>query len=133
MDSMRAETDRKSQNLDELFQDDCLMIVRIHPVFPVDVLTILAAQLSSGAGDTQGNASLNLLSKDLDEGLSILREVLIAPRFQDDCQRRMAHRAERAEDAEGSAKHRSRWRDGRGLEGAPHAAARGAAGLDRGL
>ncbi len=28
--------------------------------------------------------SLNLLSKDLDEGLAILREVLTAPRFQDD-------------------------------------------------
>jgi len=28
--------------------------------------------------------SLNLLSKDLDEGLAILREVLSTPRFQDD-------------------------------------------------
>ncbi len=47
-------------------------------------LAFLAAQLSSGVGETQGSVSLNLLSKDLDEGLGILREVLTAPRFQDD-------------------------------------------------
>lgn len=47
-------------------------------------LAFLAAQLGSGVGDTQGSVSLNLLSKDLDEGLAILREVLTVPRFQDD-------------------------------------------------
>ncbi len=47
-------------------------------------LAFLAAQLSSGVGENQGSVSLNLLSKDLDEGLAILREVLSAPRFQDD-------------------------------------------------
>ncbi len=47
-------------------------------------LAFLAANLGSGAGDTQGSVSLNLLAKDLDEGLAILREVLTAPRFQDD-------------------------------------------------
>ena len=47
-------------------------------------LAFLAASLSSGIGDSQGNVSLNLLSKDLDEGLGILREVLTVPRFQDD-------------------------------------------------
>lgn len=47
-------------------------------------LAFLAAHLNSSAGDTQGSVSLNLLSKDLDEGLSLLREVLTAPRFQDD-------------------------------------------------
>jgi zinc protease len=47
-------------------------------------LAFLAAQLNSGVGETQGSVSLNLLSKDLEEGLSILREVLAAPRFQDD-------------------------------------------------
>lgn len=47
-------------------------------------LAFLAARLNSGVGDTQGSVSLNLLSKDLDEGLAILREVLTAPRFQDD-------------------------------------------------
>lgn len=47
-------------------------------------LAFLAAQLNSGIGDTQGSVSLNLLSKDLEEGLSILREVLTRPRFQED-------------------------------------------------
>ncbi len=46
-------------------------------------LAFLAAQLNSGVGDTQGSVSLNLLSKDLEEGLDILREVLTAPRFQE--------------------------------------------------
>src|SRR5215467_5167041 len=44
----------------------------------------LAAQLNSGIGENQGSVSLNLLSKDVDEGISILREVLSAPRFEDD-------------------------------------------------
>jgi len=44
----------------------------------------LAAQLGSGIGDTQGSVGLNLLRKDLDEGFAILREVLTAPRFQED-------------------------------------------------
>jgi zinc protease len=47
-------------------------------------LAFLAAQLGSGVGETQGTVSLNLLSKDLDEGLTILREVLTEPRFQED-------------------------------------------------
>jgi predicted Zn-dependent peptidase len=47
-------------------------------------LAFLAADLSSGVNDTQGSVRLNLLSKDLDEGLAIVREVLSAPRFQDD-------------------------------------------------
>ena len=47
-------------------------------------LAFLAANLSSGVSESQGSVSLNLLSKDLDEGLSILREVLSVPRFQDD-------------------------------------------------
>jgi predicted Zn-dependent peptidase len=47
-------------------------------------LAFLAANLGSGIGDTQGSVSLNLLSKDLDEGLGILREVLTSPRFQED-------------------------------------------------
>jgi zinc protease len=47
-------------------------------------LAFLAAQLNSGIGENQGSVSLNLLSKDLDEGISILREVLNAPRFQED-------------------------------------------------
>jgi zinc protease len=47
-------------------------------------LAFLAANLASGVGDLQGSVTLNLLSKDLEEGLAILREVLTAPRFQDD-------------------------------------------------
>ncbi len=46
-------------------------------------LAFLAAQLNSSVGDTQGSVSLNLLSKDLEEGLGILREALTAPRFQE--------------------------------------------------
>jgi predicted Zn-dependent peptidase len=47
-------------------------------------LAFLAAQLNSNYGADRGTVSLNLLAKDLDEGLAILREVLTAPRFQDD-------------------------------------------------
>ena len=45
-------------------------------------LDFLAAQLNSGVGESQGTVSLNLLSKDLDAGLAILREVLTQPGFQ---------------------------------------------------
>jgi predicted Zn-dependent peptidase len=47
-------------------------------------LAFLAANLGSGLGGAQGSVNLNLLSKDLDEGLAILREVLTQPRFQQD-------------------------------------------------
>ncbi len=47
-------------------------------------LAFLAAQMGSSIGDDLGTVNLNLLSKDLPEGLSLLREVLTAPRFQDD-------------------------------------------------
>ncbi len=47
-------------------------------------LDFLAAQLNSSIGDTEGKVSLNLLSKDLDAGLAILRDVLTAPGFQQD-------------------------------------------------
>lgn len=47
-------------------------------------LAFLAARLSSSVGETSGGVSMNLLSKDLDEGMGILREVLTAPRFQQD-------------------------------------------------
>ncbi len=60
-------------------------------------LAFLAAQLNpeqaggrpggpraSGYFDDRGVVSLNLLAKDLDEGLAILREVLTEPAFQDD-------------------------------------------------
>ena len=47
-------------------------------------LAFLAANLNSAVGDSQGSLSLNLLSKDLDEGLAIARDCLTAPRFQED-------------------------------------------------
>jgi len=46
-------------------------------------VAFLAAQLSSSIGNTTGNVNLNLLSKDLDEGLKILREVLTSPSFEE--------------------------------------------------
>ena len=47
-------------------------------------LAFLAANLGTSIGDTEATVSLNLLAKDLDEGLGILHDVLFAPRFQDD-------------------------------------------------
>jgi len=47
-------------------------------------LAFLAARLRSSVGETAGSVSMNLLSKDLDEGMGILREVLTEPRFQQD-------------------------------------------------
>lgn len=47
-------------------------------------LAFLAANFGTSIGDTEGTAGLNLLAKDLDEGLGILRDALFAPRFQDD-------------------------------------------------
>ena len=47
-------------------------------------LAFLAASLNSSIREYQGSVSLNLLSKDLDEGFSIVREVLTEPRFQED-------------------------------------------------
>ena len=46
-------------------------------------LAFLAANFESGITDTEGRLRLNLLSKDLDEGLAILRDCLTAPRFQE--------------------------------------------------
>ncbi len=47
-------------------------------------MAFLAANLGSSSGDNQGSVGLNLLSKDLDEGLQMLREVLAEPAFQED-------------------------------------------------
>ncbi len=47
-------------------------------------LAFLAANFDCSISDTAGNVNLNLLAKDLDEGLGILREALTAPRFQED-------------------------------------------------
>ena len=47
-------------------------------------LAFLAAQLNAVYAADRGTVTLNLLSKDLDEGLKILRDVVTEPRFQDD-------------------------------------------------
>lgn len=44
----------------------------------------LAAEISSGIGDTQGSANLNCLSKDLDRGLDLFFDMLRNPSFQQD-------------------------------------------------
>ena len=44
----------------------------------------LAANISSFIGATQGNASVNLLAKDLDQGLGLYFDMLKNPRFQED-------------------------------------------------
>jgi predicted Zn-dependent peptidase len=47
-------------------------------------LDFLAAQVSTGIGDTAGSASLNALADNLDESLKIFVEMLKEPRFQED-------------------------------------------------
>jgi zinc protease len=47
-------------------------------------LAFLAAQLGASVGGDSGTVSLNLLSKDLEEGLQLLKDVLSRPRFQAD-------------------------------------------------
>ncbi len=47
-------------------------------------LDFLAAQVSTGIGDTAGNASLNCLADNLDESLRLFVEILREPRFQED-------------------------------------------------
>ena len=44
----------------------------------------LAATISSFVGDTQGNANLNCLAKDVDQGLALFFEMLKSPGFQAD-------------------------------------------------
>ena len=47
-------------------------------------LAFLAANLGVNIGDTEATIGFNLLAKDLDEGLGLLRDVLYSPRFQED-------------------------------------------------
>lgn len=49
-----------------------------------EALAFLAANVNSGIGALQGNASLNLLTKDIDQGLSLYFEMLRNPGFQED-------------------------------------------------
>jgi predicted Zn-dependent peptidase len=43
----------------------------------------LAAMLTASIGEAQGQVRLNLLSKDLEDGMQLLRDVLATPRFQE--------------------------------------------------
>ena len=47
-------------------------------------LDFLAANLGTNIGDATGSVSLNVLSKDLEEGMAILMDVLTEPLFQED-------------------------------------------------
>lgn len=47
-------------------------------------LDFLAADVSARMGDVTGSASLNVMSKDLDEAMGLFMDLLTAPRFQDD-------------------------------------------------
>lgn len=47
-------------------------------------LDFLAAQVSTGIGDTAGSAGLNCLSDNLDQSLALFVEILREPRFQED-------------------------------------------------
>ena len=47
-------------------------------------LDFLAANLGTNIGEVSGSASLNVLSKDLEEAMAIFMDVLTAPRFQQD-------------------------------------------------
>ena len=69
-------------------------------------LAFLAARLSTSVSTTHGSVSLNLLSKDLPEGLGILREVLTQPKFQADRlallkQQQLASMKQRNDDSRG--------------------------------
>ncbi|HEY0077894.1 MAG TPA: pitrilysin family protein [Pyrinomonadaceae bacterium] len=49
-----------------------------------EAVDFLAANISSAIAPTQGNATLNLLSKDFEQGLSLFVDMLRNPRFQED-------------------------------------------------
>jgi predicted Zn-dependent peptidase len=49
-----------------------------------EAAAFLAANISSTIGATQGNATLNLLAKDVDQGLGLYFDMLRNPRFQED-------------------------------------------------
>lgn len=69
---------RKAEDLEERL---AFLAAQLNPERPDGRPTETRA---SGYFDDRGVVSLNLLSKDLDEGLAILREVLTEPAFQED-------------------------------------------------
>ena len=71
----------KSRTAEQLEERLAFLAAQLNPERPDGRPTDVRA---SGYMDDRGVVSLNLLAKDLDEGLAILREVLTEPRFQDD-------------------------------------------------
>ena len=57
---------------------------RLSPEELDERVEFLAARLSSNVEDTRGSAGISLLSKDIDEGLALLVEVLRTPRFDEE-------------------------------------------------
>ncbi len=49
-----------------------------------EAAAFLAANITNSIGSIQGNASLNLLTKDIDQGLALYFDMLKNPRFQED-------------------------------------------------
>jgi zinc protease len=49
-----------------------------------EAIAFLAANINSNVGSLQGNASLNLLAKDIDQGLGLYFDMLKNPAFQED-------------------------------------------------
>ena len=49
-----------------------------------EAAAFLAANISNSIGSIQGNATLNLLAKDIDAGLALYFDMLKSPRFQED-------------------------------------------------
>lgn len=49
-----------------------------------EAAAFLAANISNGIGALQGNAGINLLTKDIDQGLALYFDMLKNPRFQED-------------------------------------------------
>lgn len=86
-----------------------------------DEAAFLAAELSSGIGDTSGRASVNCLTKDLDASLDLLFDMLRRPRFDQDrldlAKSQVLQRMERRNDSTASIESRE-W--GRLLRGADH-------------
>ena len=71
----------KSRTAEQLEERLAFLAAQLNPERPDGRPTDVRA---SGYMDDRGVVSLNLLAKDLDEGLAILRDVLTEPRFQDD-------------------------------------------------
>jgi predicted Zn-dependent peptidase len=81
----------------------------------------LAAAISSSIGPTQGNANLNCLAKDIDQGMALFFDMLKSPRFQPDrlalAKSQMLQQMERRNDSTAAIEARE-W--GRLMQGPDH-------------